>query len=115
MRTLDVYLAGKYIKSIFCDEQCDKCRWRFLCLTTHYTEKLKVTPNKYELWHYMVGDDLLEQGTHLMLCSHCSAIFTINNKQFMNNTKFRCPKCGRYNWGWCEEDCGVLIGVGFPL
>jgi len=111
MRAIQVILANKYATSIFCDEVCDRCSWRFLCFTTKHKDVLEVTPNARDLRYYMVVDNLLENGTHLMRCPHCSAIFMVKNDQYMNNTKFKCGKCGKFNWGSREEDeYGILIG-----
>lgn len=48
----------------------------------------------------------------LMRCPHCSNVFEITLKQFENNTRFKCPKCNRYNDGsMSSEPNGILIGV----
>ncbi len=114
MRKLDVYLAGEYITSSFCDEQCDKCRWRFTCFTTKDCT-LAVTMNGAELSkHYVIDDVWRRDQSQLMTCPHCHEIFKIKWQQVAHNEKFKCKACGKFNYGSHEaDDNGVLIGCPF--
>ena len=111
MRTLRVYLAGKYVTSAFCDEKCDRCRWRFTCFTLDFKEFLEVTPNAEECQYYLITDHVHAEGKRLMRCPYCQTIFTINEQQMAMNTRFKCRICGKFNEGSSTADrYDVLIG-----
>ena len=103
VRTFIVFLNDKELGSMFCDEKCGACRHRFLCYTTNFSAALVIdNPDAYEL--------SLQDG-FFMRCPHCNGIFQLTFEQKVNNTKFKCPACHRYNWGSCEADeYGILIG-----
>jgi hypothetical protein len=102
--------GGKYLAPSFCDEKCERCKWRYQCYTTRETW-LDVVANAEELEYYMVTGNLEEQGIRLMLCPHCQQIFPLKDEQIAQNTKFRCPACHRFNYGSCEATHGVLVGM----
>lgn len=50
-------------------------------------------------------------GDRKMRCPHCGNVFQITLNRQVNNSKFRCPRCKRYNWGSSHTDIdGVLVG-----
>ncbi len=114
MRKLDVYLAGEYITAAFCDEQCDRCRWRFACYTTKGCT-LKVTMNSEELHQHYIVDELWQRDqSQFMRCPHCGEIFKLKWQQVARNERFKCKACGKYNYGsHTADDFGVLIGCPY--
>jgi len=47
-----------------------------------------------------------------MKCPYCNHIFKLNQEQLINNCRFKCPRCHRYNEGsWSADKDGVLIGI----
>ena len=47
-----------------------------------------------------------------MLCPYCWGVFEVSEKQIMNNLRFKCPFCKKYNEGSeTANGNGVLIGV----
>uniref|UniRef100_A0A6M3LQL6 Uncharacterized protein n=1 Tax=viral metagenome TaxID=1070528 RepID=A0A6M3LQL6_9ZZZZ len=115
MRKFDVYLAGgEYATTSFCDEHCDDCKWRYLCYTTKDCN-LAVTMDGQDLMrHFVVRELENRDGTRLMRCPHCNAIFTVKAEQLSWNEKFKCKACHRFNYGSHEaDDYGVLIGCPF--
>ena len=45
-----------------------------------------------------------------MKCPYCGNIFGLTEKQLDFNSRFKCPRCGRYNEGSTRQEDGVLIG-----
>ena len=47
-----------------------------------------------------------------MKCPYCRHIFEITHNQKADNSRYKCPSCGKYNYGSVmADDNGVLIGI----
>ena len=47
-----------------------------------------------------------------MKCPYCKSIFKISENQIINNTRFKCPVCRKYNNGSITATPdGILIGI----
>lgn len=108
MRTFIIFLNGENIGVCFCEEDCDQCEQRFLCYTTNENPIVISEPTAKQLYRIQHS---FQYKWRAMRCPHCRNMFKITNRQLNDNTKFKCPKCNRYNWGSCEADeYGILVG-----
>jgi len=111
VRTLRVFLGGKYVTSVFCDEKCDRCRWRFACHTSDFKEHIDIEPNSEECQYFLIRDYVEAKDSRLMKCPYCLKLFMITTEQMQGNTKFKCGACGKFNAGSSSADkYDVLIG-----
>ena len=47
-----------------------------------------------------------------MRCPYCGSRFPLTEHQALNNLRFRCSICKRFNSGFCDREAdGTLIGM----
>ncbi len=109
MKRLMVYLGGKFVTLLPCNDECEGCRWKFACFTQR-DKPLYVSPTPKELHNLGVIALVEATGARVMQCSNCEEMFVIERKQITHNTKFKCWFCGRFNYGSEGADkFGILL------
>lgn len=61
----------------------------------------------------MLGLKNMRHRKNKIKCPHCSHIWELTEKQALHNSKFKCPKCKKYNIGNMKSIKGVMIGMTY--